>query len=213
MKLLKDHIILLDRIGVYEIFCLKTGKNYVGSTSVSFKKRLEEHNKHLKNNKHVNIHLQRAYNKYKDKNFEMRILEVCSKEEIIEREQFWIDTFQATKYGYNICPIATSRLGVIASKETREKIKNTTKNRDFSNRKKREKFTRKERKIPPINEIIEIKNLYDTGEWSTYRLAKKFGLSTGKVYHIVNNGSYQYLDENGKKINNYSLINEKRRKN
>lgn len=123
MKLLKNHIILLDRIGVYEIFCLKTGKNYVGSTSVSFKKRLEKHNKHLKNNKHINIHLQRAYNKYKDKNFEMRILEVCSKKEIIEREQFWIDTFQATKYGYNICPIANSSIGVKRSPETREKIR------------------------------------------------------------------------------------------
>jgi group I intron endonuclease len=123
MKFFKDHKYLIDKGGVYEIFCLKNGKTYIGSTSTSFRKRFNEHNKTLKRNKHCNIHLQRAWNKYGDEFFEMRILETCTKDEIISREQFWIDTFQATKYGYNICEIAFSSIGIKRSEETKEKIR------------------------------------------------------------------------------------------
>lgn len=50
--------------GVYLILNLVNRKFYIGSTIVSFKKRFRDHKRKLTQNKHGNIHLQSAWNKY-----------------------------------------------------------------------------------------------------------------------------------------------------
>src|SRR5690606_1147272 len=75
----------------------------------------------LRANKHKNKYLQNSFNKYGEENFEFSIIEVCTKENCLLREQYWINKLEVidkTK-GYNINPLDTGSPNM--SKETREK--------------------------------------------------------------------------------------------
>lgn len=107
------------KCGVYIIRNLVNGKCYIGSTVMTFEKRYSHHSSRLNLNKHKNKHLQNAWNKYGENNFEFDILEICEKENCIIREQYYLDTIlEADKYvnnissvfkdiGYNMNPYAT----------------------------------------------------------------------------------------------------------
>lgn len=91
---------------------------YVGSATW-LGKRCNTHFWDLKKNKHPNIILQRAYNKYGAANFTFSVLEYCSVDKLIEREQYWIDTINCVNpNGYNIKAIAGNTAGVIRTAET-----------------------------------------------------------------------------------------------
>lgn len=77
-------------IGIYYIKCILNKKVYIGS-SVNIKKRLEKHMSFLKHNKHFNQHLQNAFNKYGKEWFKIGIIDLCEKEELIEKEQFYMN--------------------------------------------------------------------------------------------------------------------------
>lgn len=51
--------------GVYQIYNTETNKRYIGS-SIDVQRRLKEHLRNLKANRHCNQHLQNAWNKYKE---------------------------------------------------------------------------------------------------------------------------------------------------
>lgn len=109
--------------GIYKITNLVNGKVYVGSAN-HFKRRWNMHTYQLKNQKHSNIHLQRAWDIYKENNFKFEVIEYCNQEDLIEKEQFWIDFLNVTNYnlGYNICRKAGSTLGFKMSEETKKKM-------------------------------------------------------------------------------------------
>jgi group I intron endonuclease len=90
--------------GVYQIKNKTNSKSYIGSTIMSFTKRLEHHRCLLRKGKHKNTHLQRAWDKYGEENFEFIVIEVVDKCCTLEREQFFIDTL---KPEYNINPLAS----------------------------------------------------------------------------------------------------------
>lgn len=79
-------------IGIYVITSLKNSKVYIGQ-STHIEKRWKEHKKALETNSHYNSYLQRAWNKYGEKNFMFSVLEECSVEQLNEREQYWIDYY------------------------------------------------------------------------------------------------------------------------
>lgn len=109
----------MENSGIYKITNKVNNKIYIGS-AVNFKRRRSEHFSDLKHNNHSNQHLQNAYNKYGEKNFEFSILIKYPVEELIIAEQVFINVFNPE---YNICKTANSRLGVKASKETIEKLR------------------------------------------------------------------------------------------
>ena len=76
-------------ICIYQIRNLINGKVYVGQT-VNESRRKANHLFLLRMNKHHSIKLQNAYNKYGEKNFIFEILEECSKEELNDRELYYI---------------------------------------------------------------------------------------------------------------------------
>lgn len=76
--------------GIYCITNTIDNKKYIGS-SKDIGYRFKHHLYRLNNNRHTNSHLQNAVNKYGISNFTFSILEQCSKETLIEREQFYID--------------------------------------------------------------------------------------------------------------------------
>jgi group I intron endonuclease len=65
------------------------------------------------------MYIHRALLKYGYSLFSLTILEYCSEENLIEREQYFIDTL---KPDYNICTTAGSTLGKIHSDGAKEKI-------------------------------------------------------------------------------------------
>ena len=98
--------------GVYLISNNVNGKCYVGST-IHLDQRRREHFSKLANNKHINVHLQNAYNKYGREAFDFEVLETIDiddniKDKLLKREQFWIDNL---KPEYNILLVAGSNLG------------------------------------------------------------------------------------------------------
>lgn len=111
--------------GVYEILCNVTQKVYIGS-SRNIRKRLHNHINSLRKGVHHSTHLQRAWDKYGEDNFELGILEKFTSElgdaEQVEREQYWLDHKKCyeQKYGYNILRQAFSLSGFKMSDETKQ---------------------------------------------------------------------------------------------
>jgi group I intron endonuclease len=112
--------------GIYIIKNIITNKVYIGSSASKggIKERLRHHKSALKHNKHSNSYLQKAYNKHGHEAFTYEILEECSPEKCLEREQHYLDLYKSydPSNGYNLCPKAGNTLGRKHSRETRQKI-------------------------------------------------------------------------------------------
>lgn len=105
-----------EQTGVYEIKNLVNGKVYIGSTVMSFKKRLNHHRSLLRAGTHKNQYLQRAWDKYGEENFQFSILKVVDECCTLEEEQIYLDE---VKSEYNINPLASGTPNM--SQETIEK--------------------------------------------------------------------------------------------
>lgn len=88
--------------GIYIIKNTKNGKVYVGS-SKNIEKRWKEHERSLKSGKHHSKKLQRAYDRAVDKSIFVyeAIEEVTDNNVLFDREQYYIDTFDSYRSGYN----------------------------------------------------------------------------------------------------------------
>lgn len=113
---------ILASSGIYVIRNTINGKVYVGS-SVNLRKRKQNHFRNLLHGTHANKPLQNAFIKYGSGAFEFVILEaVRSKDDLIDREQYWIDRMQSVANGYNLRPKASSNLGMRHSDDARARI-------------------------------------------------------------------------------------------
>lgn len=115
-----------DTCGIYKIVNTATGQCYVGQ-SQRVKKRLKEHFRLLRGNKHTNPHLQNAYNRYGAGCF-YGVLEVeCSDAEEMDRlEEAFINgaAWFEEKTVYNIADFAKAPMrGKHHSEEARERIR------------------------------------------------------------------------------------------
>jgi len=118
--------------GIYMIYNNISRKAYIGS-AVNIYKRIfgkssSSHLKALNENRHINSYLQNAFNKHGVSAFSFRILEICNKELLLIREQFYLDSLlhaqnplKFRKKAYNICPTAGSPLGRKMSSHTKMK--------------------------------------------------------------------------------------------
>lgn len=176
--------------GIYTITNLVNDKIYIGR-SKNYNQRLIYHKSSLKCNKHYNQYLQKAYNKYGEKNFVFELLEECKPEFLCSMEHYWCNLLNThdKNYGYNIDP--TSPFGRIShSKETKKKMS------DAANRTER------------IDRVIKL---------CKERIKSKAELEKlSKILKIrINNGSLNIgkrpiiqLDENNNEINKFNSIAE-----
>ena len=89
--------------GIYIITNKINNKVYIGQ-SVDIRTRWWNHRCELNRNNHYNRHLQGAWNKYGDDNFDFSVLEECTQDELNNKEVYWIDKYNSTnpKNGYNL---------------------------------------------------------------------------------------------------------------
>ena len=104
--------------GIYKISNNTNSKIYIGS-SININRRWNSHKNALLKNKHKNILLQNHVNKYGIENIVFEIIEICSKDNLINREQFYIDLLKPI---FNICKIAGNTLGYRYSIEQKDKL-------------------------------------------------------------------------------------------
>lgn len=111
---------------------------YIGQAIEIEEDRWITHKRELRNNKHYNEHLQRAWNKYKEENFEFSILLECEESDLNMYEQYYIFELMTydPKVGYNKNyggdsgrhteeikkKISKAKKGKTLSEETRKKI-------------------------------------------------------------------------------------------
>lgn len=86
--------------GIYKCTCLSNEKSYIGQARFLLKRK-QQHIYELKNNKHYNLHFQRAWNKYGEENFIWEILELCLEDKLDEREIYWIEKYDSLVNGFN----------------------------------------------------------------------------------------------------------------
>lgn len=85
-------------IGIYKITNKINNKCYIGQ-SINIERRFEEH----KNTNRTSKYLHRAMIKYGIDNFKFEIIEICHKEELSEKEKYWINYYHSiSPYGYNL---------------------------------------------------------------------------------------------------------------
>jgi len=148
--------------GIYAIINKINGKMYVGSTKNLHKRKIH-HFSDLKRNKHHNEHLQQAFNKYSEENFEFKELEHCIENNLMKREQHYINHYNTTNRncGYNL-----------ALKADRSIMSNETKNKISKAHSKYLKYK------------VEMKILYKRG-MEIPELAEKFGCARITVYEYL----------------------------
>jgi predicted GIY-YIG superfamily endonuclease len=165
--------------GIYKILNTNTNKIYIGSSN-DIERRFKEHLYLLKNNKHHSTKLQRSYNKTKDKNvFKFEIIEeVQDESKLKEREQYYIDLYDAFNAGYNCC--AESDNLKYTYKNEKKKIKDKNRNEYY-------------------NEFIELYNQYNNilifSNIFLNRLLKKHYKSP--VYTTINTMIKWFIDNYG----------------
>lgn len=112
---------IITQSGIYQIRNIANGKRYIGS-AVNLKARAAKHVSLLRGGYHHSAKMQAAWNKYGEAQFKFEVLLVCSRENLLMYEQRALSTFQSfTARGYNILPVAGSRLGVPATAASKQR--------------------------------------------------------------------------------------------
>lgn len=88
---------------IYVCLCTTTNKRYIGS-ALNGLRRYKEHIDALKKERHHNRYLQNAWKKHGEAVFTWAILEECVENDLLDREQHWINHFDSanSKFGFNI---------------------------------------------------------------------------------------------------------------
>lgn len=143
---------------------------YIGSAK-DFKDRKRRHIKSLIDLNHHSIKLQRFVNKYGIDKIIFEVVELCSPETLLIKEQYWIDFYNSSKVGFNILKTAGSWLG---HRHTLESIK---KQSDFRKGKVTVAMLGKKHK-ESSKELMRQKAL--NRKQSSETIAKRIAKNTGK---------------------------------
>lgn len=85
---------------------MANGKVYIGQTRQKLKYRVGMHLIDLRRGTHYNLHLQSAWNKYGEDQFQVSVVEECPVDHLNSREEYWVSFFSSDNpdFGYNQKP-------------------------------------------------------------------------------------------------------------
>lgn len=164
-------------LSIYKITNIQNKKVYVGKSKGRLIGRIIKHCHHVR--KGTNRYLYDAIRHYGWNNFSVEVLEICTLEELDEREIYWIATLRSNNkdFGYNMTEggdgggngeilkqYAKNRIGIPMSEEQKKKISDVLKGRPgrIPTEKVKEKISRKLKGImpsKPIHIIIKERSL------------------------------------------------------
>lgn len=154
----------MNRIGfIYQIRNIENDKRYIGST-IEPNKRFAWHQRYLRIEKHHSIRLQRAWQKYGEKNFVFEIIRTCDAEMILQEEQKEINLWNFDADLYNTNPLAE----------------------------KPPIFYGEEHKMSKLTweQVNEIRKRYDNNEKDQYELATIYQVKQGQIWNVVHNKTW-----------------------
>ena len=186
-----------DLIGIYKIKNIINGKSYIGQTREKFIRRYWLHRWSLKENKHSNNYLQKAWNKHGEDNFEFSVVEVVTDLSVIDdREIYYISEQRKTQSGcYNLADGGGGKSGCPMSERARKIV--GAKNRAHNLGKKASEDTKKkmaEKKfgVPCLSkrnnvdpELIRIAKQRIMNGQSSVAVAKELQVSYGVINGIL----------------------------
>lgn len=130
--ILKEEIIKDNKgkVGLYRWVNLISGKTYIGSSAFLGRRFSSYYNYNfITNSKSAGMLIHKALLKYGYSGFKLEILEYCKKDDLLNREQYYLDLLQPE---YNILKIAGSPLGYKHTEETMAKLLAIAKKRNES---------------------------------------------------------------------------------
>lgn len=179
-------------IGIYKIVNNATGVCYVGQ-SQDVKKRVKEHFRLLRWNKHINSKLQRAYNKYGHDQFSWGLEAVCESLEDLDRiEEAFLKgeaSFSEPTY-FNIASFAKAPMrGNSHSEEVRARIRaarraSTFDYRSEEHRKKLSEISL-QRRLSDKNYVDKLRFIVDNQHLSYAERARRVGSDTSTVRKLA----------------------------
>lgn len=142
----------------------------------------------LRHNRHYNKHLQSAWNKYGEDNFDFIVLEECTKETRFVREQYYLDTTRCydENIGYNN---AKSANWVVDHDEVDKKISDTLK-------KKEKPKARAAYAIFSEEQIKKVIELLQDNTITIKRIVEITGVTRSTINNILYRNGWSYLTEN-----------------
>ena len=174
-------------IGVYKIINKINGKMYIGS-SINILQRWSKHKALLRYNKHSNKHLQNSWNKHGEEAFEFSIIEECKENELLLKEQYYLNLeLKANEFykdggklfyslGYNLQPICDgSNINDDIKLKISEtlKLKYNNKEIDKTNNKKCYQYNRFNGELIKIWDVINDANRhYNTPNNTTSKIQR-----------------------------------------
>ena len=179
----------MKKAGIYAIVNTLNNKLYIGQT-VDLVIRINHHKYLLKRGDHPNRHLQSAWNKYGESNFEFKLLKVCKPQYLDRFEKLYITKFKAThrEYGYNImCGGQNNRE---TSKEHRKNISIGLKKYYSENHQKLKEAIQRLRDMPPLTTKDKIRISAKWNHYGLYNVSKhksadlKQGFRWRYRYHV-----------------------------
>ena len=120
---LAHYVLSMTISGIYKIINKVNGKYYVGSSINITDRRWRKHKSCLRYNHHDNKHLQNAWNKYGENNFDFIIIEQIPKEKLVEVEQKYLDIAKTEQDKCYNQAFDVERPATTMSEEAKQKMK------------------------------------------------------------------------------------------
>lgn len=141
--------------GIYTIRSIIDNKIYVGK-AVNVNERLNSHKSDLRNNRHVNCHLQNAFNLRGESNFEFDLLMDCEREYLCSWENYWCNMLNThnDRFGYNLYPTTPNGTSKLTEKSVEKRTKTRRENaekRGYWVSEEHKERVRKEKKGKPVH--------------------------------------------------------------
>lgn len=182
----------IDVCGLYKLVNKATGQCYVGQ-SQRVKKRIKEHFRLLRLNKHTNPHLQNAYNKYGAEAFVGQIeAEVQDLEELDSLETAFLqgDAWFEEPTMYNIADFAKAPMrGRTHSEEVRQRIRLGRRAATFDYKSEEYRKTLSQAQLARFHSdpkfIAKLKFILDNPDLSYAERARRVGSDTSSTRRLA----------------------------